>query len=93
MPRITLTAEDKLKAANDKRDRKVRALIESKMTEYNISVETLEKTLGLGRGSTYYRLRQPSERLSLNEFALLVGLLRISNEELCKALRGGERDE
>ena len=93
MPRITLTAEDRLKAANDKRDRKVRALIESKMTEYNISMATLEKTLGMGKGATYYRLRQPSERLSLNEFALLVGLLRISNEELCKALRGGERDE
>ena len=93
MPKITLTAEDKLKAANDKRDRKVRALIESKMTEYNVSVATIEKALGVGKSATYYRLHQPSERLSLNEFALLVGLLRISNEELCKALRGGERDE
>ena len=88
MPKITLTAEDRLKATNDKRDRKVRALIESKMTEHNVSVATIENALGVGKSATYYRLRQPSERLSLNEFAVLLGVLRISNEELCNALRG-----
>lgn len=87
MPRVCLTAQDRLDAEKLKRNRKLTALIESKMVEYGINCETLAKSCGMNLNSLYRRLRSPGERLSVAELSILVGVLRISNEELCHALR------
>lgn len=87
MPRVCLTAQDRLDVELDKRNRKLAALIESKMVEYNINTETLAKSCGMNLGTLYRRLRNPGERLSVADFCIMIGVLRISNEELCKALR------
>ena len=87
MPRVYLTAQDRLAAEKDKRDRKLTALIESKMIEYNINTESLAKACGINLNSFYRRLRSPSDRISVAEFSIIIGVLRISNDELCHALR------
>ena len=87
MPRVCLTASDRLVVEKEKRDRKLTALIEGKMIEHNISTESLAKSCGMNLSSLYRRLRSPGERLSVAELSILVGVLRISNEELCHALR------
>lgn len=84
---VYLTRKDKLKAEQDRRSRKLQALINSKMIEYGITIETIERNLGVGRGSVYRRLRNPSDRLTINEFSILVEVLHISNEEICSIVR------
>lgn len=84
---VYLTHEDKLKAKQNQRDRKLQALINSKMIEYGITIETIERSLGISQSATYRRLRNPSDRLSIKEFSILVEVLHISNEEICSIVR------
>lgn len=87
MPKVNLTKFDKYKAQCDIRNKRLRALIEAKMIEYSISIETLERVIGISKSSIYYRLSKPAERFNFNELCLLICALHISNEELCRLLR------
>ena len=87
MPKAALTAEDRLNNLCERRDLKLKALVESKMTEYRIPIETLGKALKLSNESVYRRLRNPTERLNVNELVILFGVLHVSNEEICNILR------
>ena len=88
MPKVCLTAEDRYNAVCEKRDLKLQALILAKMREYNIPMATIEKTLKVAKNGAYYRLKKPTERLNINELAALLGVLRVSIEELCNLMRG-----
>lgn len=87
MPKTILTSEDRLKSVCDRRGNRLKGLIEGKMIEYRIEVDTLQKALNLSRSAVYYRLKEPAERLNINELSILLGVLHISNEECNAVLR------
>ncbi len=89
MPKILLTAEQKRQSVMERRAMSLKGLIQHKMTEYGISRDTLARTLCVSERTLWYRLHSPAERLNVDEFAALVGVLRISNEEIIEVLRKG----
>lgn len=89
MPRVLLTAEDRRQNVLERRAKSLRGLIEHKMIMYSISRETLARSLCISERALYNRLRSPAERFSVDEFAALVGILRISNDEVYEILRKG----
>ncbi len=89
MPRVLLTAEERRQNALERRAKSLRGLIEHKMIEYGISKDTLAKTLCIAERALRYRLQSPAERLSVDEFAAIIGTLRISNDEIIEVMRKG----
>ena len=89
MPKVYLTSEERKQSVIERRAKSLKGLIQHKITEYGVSKETLAKTLCVGERALYYRLQSPAERLNVNEFAALMGVLRISNDEIIDVLRKG----
>nr|DAO88794.1 MAG TPA: Regulatory protein-modification, helix-turn-helix, transcriptional regulator, DNA [Caudoviricetes sp.] len=87
MPKVALTAEDRLNNLCERRDKRLKGVICQKMTEYNIPVETMAKSLKVSKESMYRRLRRPSDRMNINELSIVFEVLHISNDEICNILR------
>lgn len=89
MPKIALTAEDRKQNIIERRRLSLRGLIEHKMIEHSISKSTLARALGVAERTLWYRLQSPAERLNVDDFAILVAILRITNDEIIEIVRKG----
>ena len=89
MPKVLLTAEQRKQNVMERRNMSLKGLIQHKMTEYGVSKDTLAKSLCIAERTLWYRLQSPADRLSFNELAIIVGILRISNDEVYEILRKG----
>ena len=87
MPKINLTQEERRKARIEQRDKMLKALLESKMTIYSVSIKSLGNKIGVSLSGMYRRLQKPSERFRFDELCALFEALRISNEEICEIIR------
>ena len=92
MPKVYLTSEERKQGVVERRKLSLKGLIEHKMIEYGVSRDKLAKTLCLKERALYYRLQSPAERLSVDEFAMLVTTLKISNNEIIKLIRIGSEN-